>query len=871
MHDYGSSFGEVLKAFRKKRQIRQQDLAKKLHVHYNTISKWERGICLPDSRGIVLEIAHCLRLDEQETNYLLEVSLHTVTSYWHVPHQRNIFFTGRQEHLDLLHQHFTAPDPGIAQIPYAITGLGGIGKSQLALEYAYAYSSHYHAIFWFEMETDEAMMASFAAIAEKLALEGRDFSDQQQLANAVLRWLSSRQDWLLICDNVIDLHKIQLFSPTLPPRGRLLLTTALQVTEPDFIPLPLECLTRTSGAHLLLRRTKRLSLASQNLEGVSQDEQDQAGKISDLLGGLPLALDQAGAYILETKCRLSDYPDLYEQHSSRLLARRSGEQTSHPASVTTTFSLLSHALEQRNQAALELLRACAFLAPETIPEKLFTRGGSALGPILGPQVGDAYLFNDILQDCMRYSLVQRDPQTQTLSLHRLVQTVLKESMDGATYHLWLRRVIEILALSGSCIDDDNMWSEYVQYVPHAMQVAPLIETLIETTQEAALVLSHIGKYLQDHAQFEKAEYFLKKAIQIGERQASPHWLAFQLEKLAELDRDRGFYKQAEHYYQRALSLQKTTSVPALKASLLNGLGLVYVQQSDYERAIPLYRESLRIHEELLHRKHPHIAHVLQNIGIVEQRQGRYRRAEQYYLQALSFREQMLDPGHPHIAFTLYNLGLLYAEQGELEKAKTFYQRCLLVRERTFQPDHPQLAYPIYGLAEICRGLQEYAEAETLYTRSLAIWERALGPMHHHVAYPWLGLGGLYKEQGRYVEAEQAYQRSLRIWDHSVGLDHADTVTVWSDFADLFYKQGRINQAEQTYRRSLQICQQKNLTDTLKAANPLKGLGDVYSALGEIAQARTYYQQALTLYEKDLGHKHQEAINVLHAIEKLPNL
>jgi transcriptional regulator with XRE-family HTH domain len=141
------SFGELLKIYRKRQRLTQKHLAQQLGVHMNTISSWELGTYLPATRGLVLELARHLHLDDQEAHHLLEASLTALPPYWHVPFPRNPFFTGREEILETLHTHLHAEHVVALTQSYALHGLGGIGKTQIALEYAYQHALSYRAVF----------------------------------------------------------------------------------------------------------------------------------------------------------------------------------------------------------------------------------------------------------------------------------------------------------------------------------------------------------------------------------------------------------------------------------------------------------------------------------------------------------------------------------------------------------------------------------------------------------------------------------------------------------------------------------------------------------------------------------------------------
>ena len=309
---FPASFGELLKTFRKRKRLTQKQLAQQLGVHANTISSWELGTYLPATRGLVLELARHLALDEQETRQLLEASLTALSPHWQVPFQRNPLFTGREEILEALHTQLHVEQVVALTQSYALRGLGGIGKTQIALEYAYRYALEYSAIFWIEAETIEHVMSSLLRIVELLQLPERQETDQQRIVAAVQRWLSTHNSrWLLIWDNVEDLELLQRLLP--PTRqGATLITTRHQALGTLARGMDLAPMEREEGMLFVLRRAKVLEpeATSERMHQLAVSmpaEYAAAEKLVAAMGGLPLALDQAGAYIEETGCSVSAY------------------------------------------------------------------------------------------------------------------------------------------------------------------------------------------------------------------------------------------------------------------------------------------------------------------------------------------------------------------------------------------------------------------------------------------------------------------------------------------------------------------------------------------------------------------------------------
>jgi len=359
------------------------------------------------------------------------------TSLWHVPHQRNPFFTGREALLAHLHETLSWGKATALTHPQAISGLGGIGKTQLALEYAYRYHQEYEAVFWVKADTRESVLTDFIGLAHLLNLPEQHAEDLMVAASAVLAWLTTHMKWLLIFDNIDDLA---MLPPFLPPAlgGHILLTTRAQATGGLAQRIDVECMTSEVGALFLLRRASILA-PDATLEQTSTQDRALAFQIVEELGGLPLALDQAGAYIEESAYHLAGYFKLYHKQRTALLKRRGGLATDHPAPVATTWSLSFERVEQADSLAADLLRLCAFLDPDAIPEEILLEGIRASDSQSEGTLWDQWRANEAVGILLRFSLVQGYAETVMLTMHRLVQAVIQDMMDKETQRLWAER------------------------------------------------------------------------------------------------------------------------------------------------------------------------------------------------------------------------------------------------------------------------------------------------------------------------------------------------------------------------------------------------------------------------------------------------
>lgn len=814
IRDIPDSFGSLLRLFRKRQHLTQQQIATALGVHRNTVGRWEEGNFLPESKALVLDLAKHLRLNEHEARQLLDASLIAPLHLWSVPYPRNPFFTGREDLLEVLHAKLDPSRKNTFPQAYALYGLGGIGKTQLALEYAYRHALEYHAVFWIVAETVEQIHTSMLRIAEQLHLSGYGETDQQRAVAAVVSWLGTHSEWLLICDNLENPDLLLHYLPA-NRQGALLLTTQRHAWGPLAEPLELSPLNNDEGMNLLLRRSRsREASAPESALQQPASQNDSvladAAEIVRLLEGLPLALDQAGAYLEETRCSPSDYLQRYRGQRQQILSRRGTNDTTHPASVTTTLQLAIRKIGQSHSAAADLLRMCVFCYAEGIPEELFTLEVSHLGPELSSVTADPYQFDLTIAALGNASLLERRTQTRTFSVHRLVQAVLQDQMSPEEIRLWRERVIRVVNAAFPKPAHDT-WSKCERYLAHALACMPLNEINSIDLPEISELLSKVGHYLLSRGRYAEASPLLESALSWEEQRYGHDHPALipRLMNCAKLFWKKGNYKPAETLLRRILEIEAHLLEPDYpeRAETLNNLALVYWQWGKYEQAESLFQQALRIRVQYLGLEHSDTASTLNNLALLYWKQQKYEQAEPLYQQALRIQEQLLGPEHDEVALVLNNLAALCQSQKKYELAESLFQRSWYIRKKQFGEDHLHSIHVLNNLAHVYRDQQKYEQAESLYQHVLSYREQYLPPDHPDLANTLVGLATLYLDQANDTKAEPLYQRALHIQEQRIGVEHLDIASTLHSLANLYRKQGKDEVAEQLYQRALRIQEQ----------------------------------------------------------------
>lgn len=733
-----------------------------------------------------------------------------------IPYRRNPFFTGREDLLTLVHHRLTTTGAAALTQALAISELGGIGKTQIAVEYAYRYQDHYEAIFWVTAASRETLVADFVVLAHQLELTGRDLEDLYLIVAAVKRWLERHPDWLLILDNADELELLPDFLPV-GGSGSILLTTRAQVTGSIAPSISVEQMNEEESSVLLLRRAKVLP-ATSALTQATTEVRAQAADIVTELDGLPLALDQAGAYIEETDCGLGGYLKLYRSHRHKLLQRRSAGRSDHPEPVATTWHLSFRKAEQVSPAAADLLRLCAFLAPDAIPEVIVTEGAQVLGEVLGPAAANALRLNEAIEVLRRYSLVRRNPDTKMLTIHRLVQAVLQDAMP---------------------VDMKKQWKERAQYT--------------------------------------QAEHFFQQALAIDEQVYGPEHLevATDLNNLACLYWNQGKYAETEPLFQHALAIrqQQLGHEDPDTAEALQNLACLYQTQGNDEEAKQMFQAAVMIDE---HSTGTAVAIDLSNQADLSRRLGHYEEAESLLERALAIHEQHVGQEDLNTAHILHKQGLLAYEQGKCEAAESFFRRTLDRYEQWLGDEHPNTAQILNALAELSRIQGKYEEAEPLFQRALALKKKQFGEMHSSTAASLNGLALLYLQQGKWVyvkqekymkegrfeEAESLLEHALEIRQHVLGNEHPNTALLLNNLACLYQAQEKHVEAEQFFRHALTIFEKRVGREHPSTTQMLHNLIYCCEVQGKYEEARPLLEQALAIDERLSEHKYPKAL-LLH--------
>ncbi|MFO0580027.1 MAG: tetratricopeptide repeat protein [Polyangia bacterium] len=607
-------------------------------------------------------------------------------SVFHVPQALHSHFTGRQDTLDALEQTLAAT-PIVA-----LWGLGGMGKTQTALALAQrvAAQSPSTAVLWVSGDSASQFLHGLFELGKPLSRAGRlrvpyDERDATTVQKSVLDYLEQAADYLLICDNVDAPLSLR---PVWPQRfgGRLLLTSRsydvrrLGAVVIELGKLPEEDARRYLGDCHPPR---------------GAGEQEALAQLAHELDGLPLALAQAAAFLSEHQSRYADYLHQYRKQHLDLLEQ--GLPLGYPRSVATTWAMSLAEVERCDPASIELLKLCALLDPNAIPEELLARS------LPHDDHDDALALDRALKPLLNHSLIQRDREGRLVSMHRLVRHALLHHMEENEQRRLASTLATYLDALFPHVRYEN-WSQCRRLQPHILQLLVHDERLGLFERTAARAFEQAGYFLGEQGQHAAAEALFRRALLICEKTlgAEHPSYAASLNSLARFLRGLGRLDEAEQLCRQAMTIWERALGPEdpKVAFALNNVGMILHARRKLDEAEPLLRRALQLRERCYPADHLSISYSLHNLGQLLVERGERAEAERLLRRAVAIREQQMAPGNPEVARALQSLGSLLLSMDRHQEAEPFLHRALQIQERAFPAENPQLQVTRRAIEEL---------------------------------------------------------------------------------------------------------------------------------------------------------------------------
>ena len=846
--DGGSEFGALLRRYRGLSGLTQEELAERSGLHVQAVSMLERGVRRQPRSTTVEFLAEALKLDARQREAFVAAAVRTparrastdaeslpgsmatgalaprapLPAGSRVPLPPNPLFVGRGDELLQISAALEGGGSTVALGQVVVsTGLAGIGKTQLAVEFVHRYGRFFAGgVFWLSFASAGEIPLQIAACAGPDAMDlapGIDGLPLDERVKRVQRAWQSDVPRLLVFDNC---EEEGLLAAWRPPSGgcRVLVTSRRSHWAPTLgvTGLPLDLLPRSVSIELLRRYRPDLGPDDPGLDAIAGE-----------LGDLPLALHLTGSYLRAYRAEVSLDDYLLElrraevvRHASLLGAGLddSPSPTRHLQGVVQTFALCLGRLDPQREVdrvAIALLARMASLAPgEPVPRDLLAK-----------------------------TLVDTDPRLRMDGLRRLGAVGLVEEGRG-----WLRL--------------HRLLAHFVRQRGLDPGAQPAAERALIECGDAAE---------SGHLSGPALTAVIPHLLDAAGRVCGDETHAADLCDTAGLAmKNAGDLRAARPWFERSLAIRERTLGPRHQdtATSLHNLAELQWASDELDEAALLYRRALDIRAKVLGPVHPDTAHSLSNLAGVLHTRGELAAALPLYRRALAIRERVLGPDHVDTTNSLNNLAVLLRQSGQLASARGLYERALAIRERVLGPDHPHTANSLNNLAVVLRELGEPAVARPLIERALAIRERALGADHPLTVFSVNSLARILQAQGRLPAARSLLERALATRERVLGPDHRDTAHSLHNLAALLREQGEDAAAGPLLERALAVRERALGPDHIHTATSLHSLAVMRRDRGDLAAARPLFERALTIRERVLGRDHPDTVATGSALAEL---
>jgi tetratricopeptide (TPR) repeat protein len=818
-----------------------------------------------------------------------------------VPFERNPNFTGRATQLAAVESKLFV---GVRTSKVAITGLGGIGKTQLLLELVYRNRDKYKncSVIWILASNMESLQQGYLDVARQLNIPGSDKhnADAKKLVQDYLsNEITGR--WLLVFDNTDDVS--MWITKSGPASSRLI----------DYLPRSEQgCIVFTTRD-----RKAAVKLASQNVVEVPEmddevavqllqkclinpelvDNKPDTATLLKELTYLPLAIVQAAAYINENDIAFADYLSLLADQEEVVIDLLSeefeddGRYASMKNPVATTWLISFEQIRQRDTLAAEYLSFMACMDPRDIPKSILPEGASRKKELDAIGTLTAYSFvikrsdlafdlhrlvhlatrnwlqqNHLISQCTEKAIVrleevfpnsnhQNRAKWRTYFPHAryiLNSNLLEKDLDSR---------IDLLWKYGTCLKEDGRWNDAEAAI---VEVLAAEERKFGTEHRSTLIsMDSLASILWNLGRPKEAEDLGVKVLEKSKRVLGPeHPLTLAtLSNLATTYMKQGRFKEAGELNVQVLETKKKVLGPENPETLtvMGNLASTYLNQGRWKEAEELQLEVLETKKRVLGQEDPSTLATMSNLATTYAEQGCWKEAEDLEVQLFESRKRVLGEEHPHTLISMSNLASMYYAQGRWKESEELHLQVMEKKKKTLGLDFPDTIDTMHDLASVYRKQRRWAEAEELGLQVVVSSKRVLGIEHPDTVRAMDGMAVLYSDQKRWREAEDLGVGILALSRKVCGEDHPSTLTRMANLAMVYSNSGRLNTGEEMEREVMEKKKNKLGAEHPSTLSTMHNLACTWKLQGRDREASQLMEECATLQARVIGESHPETL------------
>ncbi|PQP85055.1 hypothetical protein C0Q44_11340 [Paenibacillus sp. PCH8] len=802
---------------------------------------------------------------------------------WNVPHRQHPFFVGRKYEIEEIRKTFDQQPKNKKLI--SIYGMGGIGKSQLAVEYSYLFEDMYQAVWWVRSDETVTMIADIEEFCLRLELPIRDGEDQSIAKEELFIWMEKNENWLLIFDNVENSEDLDNFIP-LRYRGDILITSR----NPNWV----------SGMKLNLLKSEDSIEFLTKSTGINDIR--GARELSEELADLPLALEQASAYIRESGLTLSEYLERFKTYRNQIASK--GSPLNYSSTIVTTWEVSIQKVSEEFPVASNFMKFCSFLFPELISKKIIT-SSIAMPEFLKNKIVSQLYFDDLLSKLRSYSLIQTEQNGFTI--HRLTQLVIIEKMDTQEKNEWISIVATFLL---------NLYnnSEYLEIqisemVPHILQLSSYSENNEHITEdfinllnvsylyyldfgvlsEAKKVAESINEYSKNIISNEKKSLLIKSYLNLSEvyaklgqfNEAKKHVLmadhivenvdekAKILNNLIHIEREIGnFNGSLSAYFKLDELIEENPSqfddFDLVKIAV--GLGMTLSNMSDYEKAEECYKKAINYWVKYIKTPDKFLALVYSNLGNIYRLKGENDNARNYFKRALEINEKIFGLNHSSISSDYGNIGLTYYTEHDYFYARRYFRKAIEINKIIFDESNAHNAILLNNLGMVEEAEYNFDKAEKYYMSSLEIFKHLGNDENHDFANCYYNLGGLYQLKSDFHLASHYLNKALELDEKIYGSDHPEVAKDLGKIGTMLIDRYKLDAGINHLKKAKKIYEVKRLERSPDYVLCLANLALAFYMKGNKKNAKKMLEDSLSLSSNIMGKNNGQQAFILRIFQ-----